>query len=128
MKFRIILFIAMMVFVLDWTGLAGESIDASIDKELKSIWSSMITRLSSGDIEGALEYFTDASRWKYKDQFILAGDKLTELAAGMAKIDPVYIKVSEAQYRIRTMRPDDGHTYYIWFRRDKSGNWKIDRF
>ncbi len=118
------------MILLSWnfTGHAGESVDIPIDKELKSIWTSMINRLSAGDIEGALEYFTDSSRWKYKAEFTLAKDKLPQISSKMEKIEPVYIKDDEAKYRVRIGNTGDEYTHYIWFRKDIFESWKIEKF
>ena len=119
-----------VIVVISWnlTGHAGESIDANIDKGLKVIWTSMLARLSAGDIEGAVGYFTYSSRWKYKEEFTLAKDKLPEIYAKMGNIEPVYIKDDDAKYRVRIRDEDNEYTHYIWFRKDIFGRWKIDKF
>ena len=88
----------------------------------------MIDRLSAGDIEGAVGYFTYSSRWKYKEEFTLAKDKLPEISAKMGKIEPVYIKDDDAKYRVRIRDEENEYTHYIWFRKDIFGRWKIDKF
>ncbi len=108
--------------------IAGESIEAAIDKDLKAIWASMINRLSAGDIDGALGYFTYSSRWKYKEEFTLVKERMTEMSSKMKKIEPVYIRDDEAKYRVRAGDSDDEYTYYVWFRKDIFGIWKIDKF
>lgn len=110
------------------TSHAGESMDAAVDKELKAVWASMIDRLSAGDIEGAIGYFTYSSRWKYKEEFTLAKDKLPEISAKMGNIEPVYIKDVDAKYRVRIRDEDNEYTHYIWFRKDIFGRWKVDKF
>lgn len=110
------------------TAHAGESMDAAVDKELKAVWASAIDRLSAGDIEGAIGYFTHSSRWKYKEEFTLANDKLPEISAKMGNIEPVYIKDDDAKYRVRIRNEDNEYTHYVWFRKDMFGRWKIDKF
>lgn len=110
------------------TSHAGEPMDAVVDKELKAVWASMIDRLSAGDIEAAVGYFTYSSRWKYKEEFTLAKDKLPEISAKMGNIEPVYIKDDDAKYRVRIRDEDNEYTHYIWFRKDIFGRWKIDKF
>ena len=119
-----------IIFILSWdfTVYAGESIDANIDKDLKAIWVSMITKLSAGDIDGALKYITYSSRWRYKKQFTSVEDKLPEIASKIRRIEPVYIKDFEAKYRARIGNPDDEYTHYVWFRKDIFGLWKIEKF
>lgn len=124
------LFIVTLIIVLSWsfTGYAGESTNTSIDKELKTIWGSMINRLSARDIEGALGYFTNSSRWRYKEEFTLIEEKLPEIFSKMREIESVYIKDDEAKYRVRIRNTHDEYTQYIWFRKDIFGRWKIDKF
>ena len=110
------------------TSHAGESMDAAVDKDLKAIWASMINRLSAGDIEAAVGYFTYSSRLKYKEEFTLAKDKLPEIYAKMGNIEPVYIKDDDAKYRVRIRDEDNEYTHYIWFRKDIFGRWMIDKF
>ncbi|HZX48478.1 MAG TPA: hypothetical protein VFF47_04585 [Nitrospirota bacterium] len=119
-----------IIFILSWNfaAHAGESIDATIDKDLKAIWISMINRLSAGDIEGAIAYITYSSRWKYKKEFTSVKDKLPEISVKMRNIEPVYIKDDEAKYRSRIGTSNDEYTNYIWFRKDIFGIWKIEKF
>ena len=119
-----------IIFILSWNfaAHAGEFIDATIDKDLKAIWISMINRLSAGDIEGAIAYITYSSRWKYKKEFTSVKDKLPEISVKMRNIEPVYIKDDEAKYRSRIGTSNDEYTNYIWFRKDIFGIWKIEKF
>src|SRR3990172_7490864 len=119
-----------IIFILSWNIVvhAGESIDANIDKDLKAMWVSMITKLSAGDIDGALKYITYSSRWKYKKQFTSVKDKLPEISSKIRKIEPVNIKNDEAKYRARIGNSNDEYTNYIWFRKDIFGIWKIEKF
>lgn len=124
-----LIFVTFIIF-LSWnlTANAAEGIDTAVDQELKSLWASMINKLQAGDVDGALGYFTDGSRWKYKEEFMLAKDKLPETSSNMGRIEPVYIKGDEAKYRVRIRDREGEYTHYIWFRKDISGRWKIDKF
>lgn len=118
----------LLLLICNITSHAGEAMDAVVDRDLKAVWASMMDRLSAGDIEGAVGYFTYSSRWKYKEEFTLAKDKLPEISAKMGKIEPVYIKDDDAKYRVRIRDEDKEYTHYIWFRKDIFGRWKIDKF
>ena len=128
MKHKLILLTVILLLGCNFTSHAGESRDAAVDRELKAVWASMIRRLSAGDIEGAVGYFTYSSRWKYKEEFTLAKDKLPEIYAKMGNIEPVYIKDDDAKYRVRIRDEDNEYTHYIWFRKDIFGRWMIDKF
>ncbi|MDD5435060.1 MAG: hypothetical protein PH343_06495 [Nitrospira sp.] len=108
--------------------LAEDTASSVVDTELKTIWNSMVTALTKKDIEGALDNFTYTSRWRYREQFKQAGDKLPEMASGMRNIEKVYIKVNEAKYRIRLNDNGKGYTGYIWFSKDMLGRWKVEKF
>ena len=128
MKHKLISLTILLLLSCNLTSHAGEAVDAAVDKELKAVWASMISRLSAGDIEGAVGYFTYSSRWKYKEEFTLAKDKLPEISAKMGNIEPVYIKDDDAKYRVRIRNEDNEYTHNIWFRKDIFGRWKIDKF
>ncbi len=109
-------------------GYAENMADQRVDSELRSLWEEMINRLVERDIERALGYFAYSSRGRYREQFKLIEEGLSEIFSGMREIEPVYIKEDDAKYRIRIKDEGGELTGYIWFRRDVFGRWKIDKF
>ncbi len=103
-----------------------------MDIVLKARWSGMKESLLSGDSEKALTYFNEESKAKYAQIFELLQDKLPELAANMQDITLLYVRESNAKYRIRRDQVINGEqhiiTYYIYFTKDPDGLWKIVSF
>ena len=128
MKRTILIFIS-LILLSNWiAGHAENMADQKVDSELNTIWREMTNRLIEKDIEGALGYFAYSSRERYREQFSVIGDRLPMVFAGMRDIESVYIKDNEAKYRVRIKDASGGHTGYIWFRKDMSGRWKIEKF
>lgn len=107
---------------------AADPPDLQSDVELKNIWNAMVTSLIKKDVEGALDNFTFISRWRYREQFRQAKDKLPEIFSGMRDIEKIYIKKGEAKYRIRIKENGKEYTNFIWFTKDLFGRWKIEKF
>jgi hypothetical protein len=99
---------------------------------LKNKWNDMKVALTAGNIETALNYHKESSQDKYRAIYTALGDDLAGLAQGMQEISPVFIDDFQAKYRIRQDHDIDGQivtiTYYIYFRRDEHGLWKIDKY
>lgn len=127
-KTTFIVFVFFIFFGISISGYAEDLKDPGIDSEIKSIWNEMVTRIVNKDIEGAIEYFTYSSRKRYREQFNMVAEKLPVIFSGMRYIEPVYIKDTEAKYRIRIKDANGERTVYIWFMKDFLGRWKIDKF
>lgn len=128
MKRTLLLFTSLILFSL-WIAVHAEDMaDRKVDPGLKTLWNEMITHLKDKDIEGALGYFTDSTRERYREQFSLIVDRLPAIFSGMRDIEPVYIKGDEAKYRVKIKDEAGENTGYIWFRKDILGRWKIEKF
>jgi hypothetical protein len=104
----------------------------TIDALIKSKWNGMKQALVNGDIEGALEYFHEKSRAKYREIFTLLQDEIGSVFSGFGDIELIYLKETMAKYRIRRYQTIEGQekwvTYYIYFVKDPWGTWKIRSF
>ncbi len=128
MKKKLFIFLSLIFLSFIAEAHAADPPDFKLDAELKTIWTSMVTALTKKDIEGALDNFTYSSRWRYREQFRQAADKLPEMVSDMRNIEKVYIKLDEAKYRLRLQDNGKEYTSYIWFSKDILGRWKIDKF
>lgn len=129
MKKKLLILVLSLIFLsVLAAGHAEDTTDYRMDNELKAIWNDMVTHLINKDVEGALGYFTYSSRWRYKEQFNQAVDKLPEIFSDMRNIEKVYIKEDEAKYRVRLKDKGKEYTSYIWFSKDMFGRWKIEKF
>ncbi len=99
-----------------------------MDALLKAKWTGMTTSLSSGEIEAAVSYFSDASQVRYRGVFTYLHDRLPEIAREMNNIQLIYLRDGRAKYRIRRMEEGQEITYYIYFHRLSDGIWKIHQF
>lgn len=99
-----------------------------MDAQLKTQWGGMKQALATGDIEGAMSFFSDASQEKYRGLFTYLRDELPEMAGEMNKIQLIYLRDGRAKYRIRRMEERQEITYYIYFHRLSDGLWKIHQF
>lgn len=124
----LLIFLSLLLLSAWLLGYAEEGVDKRVDPELRGLWNGMVTRLIEKDVEGALGYFSPATRGRYRDQFNLMRERLPEIFTGMREIEPVYIKGDEAKYRVRIRENGGEHTGYIWFGKDVLGQWKIEKF
>lgn len=91
-------------------------------------WDGMKENLASGNIEGALTYFSEGSKDKYREIFTLLKDKLPRITSEMQDIHLLSIRGDVAEYIV--IREENGEEmgYFVYFIKDENGNWKIDSF
>ncbi len=103
-----------------------------LDALLQDKWAGMKAALTAGDVEGALDYHLEYSQDKYAAVYSALGSDLPNLAQQMQNISPVFYDEARAKYRIRQDHEVEGETvtitYYIYFSKDESGIWKIERY
>jgi hypothetical protein len=106
--------------------------EAALDALLKTRWNGMKSGLSSQDVEGALVYFLETSKDKYREIYTALQAQLPQTAADMQNIEMIYAKDDRAKYRIIRQQMIEGTpvdiTYYIYFNREANGIWKIDEY
>ena len=92
----------------------------------------MKSRLIFGDITGALSFHHERFEAKYESIYYFLGPKLPTLAQQIGDIELIYVEDNTAQYRITRDHDIDGTivtiTYYIYFSKDKTGLWKIEKY
>ena len=103
-----------------FTGVAREDIEGL----LKELWVRLKDDLVSYKIEDALILFAPETRLRYEEQFLLLGDRISEIFSNMGDIELISLKDNVAKARVNK----DGITHYIWFVRDIYGIWKIEKF
>lgn len=105
---------------------------ADMDEHLKGIWDEMKGALAEGDIEGALIFFTEDSKEKYRKAFTLLQDDVSDLSIDMQDVELIYLKGEIAKYRIRREQLFNGQlltiTYYIYLTKNNAGIWQIEQF
>ena len=103
-----------------FTGVAREDIEGL----LKELWVRLKDDLVSYKIEDALILFAPETRLRYEEQFLLLGERVSEIFYDLGDIELISLKDNVAKARGNK----DGITHYIWFVRDIYGIWKIEKF
>ena len=79
-----------------------------------------------------MEYFLPDSQEKYRGIFTPLKDQLPGIFSSLPPAQLIAVKGNVAQYRVKREQVWEGVprlvTYYLWFRRDTDGLWKLDEF
>jgi hypothetical protein len=104
----------------------------ALDTALRARWDGMKQALSNQDTSAAVGFFADETKTLYQDLFTLLSPQLPQLVQDMQAIELIAVEGQSAQYRIRRHELYGGQpltvTYYIYFRVDGDGLWKILRY
>lgn len=126
-----LIFLILTMLTISCAGLTGKT-DAELDALLRAKWKDMKNNLASGNIEGAIKYFSQLTRERYTQIFTAIGPGLPGLAAQMGDIEPVYMRDSLVKYRVKRDEVINGEqvkiTHYIYFSKGLFGLWYIDSF
>jgi hypothetical protein len=101
---------------------------AEIDALLQQKWADMKKRLGNGDIPGALEYFSEATRPTFEYNFNLLNAHLDEIIAGMRSITLVKIEEDMAEYNLVGEQAGQPFSFYLLFQKPGDGTWRIVNF
>jgi len=102
---------------------------AQIDRLLKAKWEGMKTALLASNIDGALGYFVEQSKERYRQAFTTVGS---------ANINTIFTNITElrfktmygpvAEYWALRQEPDGTFAYPVTFVQDANGIWRIMGF
>ncbi|MBI5892586.1 MAG: hypothetical protein HZB79_02860 [Deltaproteobacteria bacterium] len=92
-----------------------------MDVLLKGKWDGMKDKLSSEDIDNAINYFEEGSQKTYKEQFTALKPILNTIANDMGQINLVKVEDDRAEYEIITTRDGTTYSFHLLFVRDKDG-------
>ncbi|MBI5204442.1 MAG: hypothetical protein HZA11_05945 [Nitrospirae bacterium] len=100
-----------------------------IESQLRQIWTAMSAKLVSGDIEGALDYFVDGVKDRYRKTFKdMSESKLKAVFSNVSdfKLGVLYDRKAECG----AIRIEGGkrYSYPVSFVRQDNGGWKIYGF
>ncbi len=103
--------------------------EADLNTQLNMIFNQMKSELSTGNVEGAVQHFSETSREKYRTAFNSLSGSLSQIASDMGNIELIYSSNSVAKYRMYRPHDINGEivdiTYYIYFQIDSDGLWRI---
>jgi len=108
-------------------------LDAEIlDGTLRETWNRMKTALVAGDVQEALKNHHGAFKDRYESIYSLIGAGISTLAQQMEDIEVIFAEGKRAKYAISRHHDIDGQivtiTYFIYFSKDGTGLWKIERY
>jgi hypothetical protein len=104
--------------------LSGEEMDAL----LRSKWEGMKSKLSSGDIEGALILFDESTKQTYREAFNLLSPFLPAIVQELTDIHLNDYMENTVIYDIRTIRNGTEYSFQLLFMKDMNGIWRINSF
>ena len=99
-----------------------------IDALLRAKWEGMKTKLSSGDIEGALAFYDETSKQDYRDLFNVLSPILPTIVQEMSDIQLIEYTGNSTIYDILTIRDGIEYSFQLLFTKDINGIWRIDSF
>jgi len=103
-----------------FTGMAR----GDMEEMLKEIWTRLKDNLIANNTEDTMSLFTPETRWRFAAQFLLLGDRLSDVFAQVGDIQLVSLSDNMAKTRV----VEGDVTHYVWFARDIYGLWKIHKF
>ena len=95
---------------------------------LQQKWADMKSRLSNGDISGALNCFSEGTRPLFEYNFNLLSTHLNEIIAGMQNITLVKIEEDMAEYNLVGEQGGQIYSFYLLFQKTADGTWRIVNF
>ena len=101
---------------------------AQMDTLIRGKWEGMKGALMNNDIEGALDYFSNASKDEYREIFELLNSELRTIAAAMREITMSEVMGNTIEYYIKRFQRGVDISYFIYFVRDEKGMWRINGF
>ncbi len=91
---------------------------------LRQRWNEFKGYLTGSNMDDALSMISPETRERYREQFLSAGEGLSDFFGSMEDISLVTLSDNLAKARVER----DDVTHYIWFARDIYGLWRIHKF
>lgn len=130
-----ILFVSVFIFVLFNLALSGDvlSLDeeinkGSLDSLLRQKWEGMKGALKQKDIEGALKYFLEQSKPKYRQIFEALKGQLPTIMDTYVEFKIINISGNTAEYEAVTKENGSLYSHTGRFVKDYDGVWKFNDF
>jgi hypothetical protein len=90
------------------------------------IYGDLTSRLSAGDITGALNAFSQPLQAKFQAFFNRLGPKLGEVVSHLGTVDSVTFGDDFAELVLTQAQADGKHAYPVQFVRGRDGIWRVD--
>lgn len=101
---------------------------SEVESLLKTKWDGTKTLLKNGDIEGALGFFIESSKERYKGVFVALKDKMPDILATFIEFNIVDVYENIAEYEMVTNENGTLYSYPGVCVKDRSGIWKFKDF
>ncbi len=98
----------------------------TMDQTIRSVWLSMTGALASGDIDGALVYFQNGSKNKYRDIFQALSGDLPSIMGSFSSLQESELYSNYGEYAINRDIDGENRLFFIYFIRDGDGIWRIE--
>jgi hypothetical protein len=96
---------------------------------LQQRWSQFLNAMTSGSVDAVLAQLADsAARNKYFGPLTLIQPTLSQFAAGITTIQPIFIHANVAHYLLTRTENGQLTGYHVYFARDSNGIWKVVQF
>ena len=102
--------------------------EAEIDALLQQKWENMKAKLGSGDIDEALNDFSEGTKPMFEYNFNLLSDHMSEIIAGMQSITLVRIEENQAVYNLVGEQAGQNFSFNLLFMKSADGIWRIVNF
>ena len=100
-----------------------------VEGQLKKVWGEVRTKLTAGDIEGALAFFDDSSRVSYRKTFSeMEKTDLADLFSRSAEIRLDVLNGETAGCLAFRSGEEVNISYPVSFAKNEKGEWKIKGF
>ena len=99
---------------------------AAVTARFQSLWNGFRARLVAGDTSGALSYLSPAIRPQFGQVFQALGAKLPNIAASLENLVVVEQVDDLAETAVARQEEGSSFLYFIYFRRDGLGRWRIE--
>lgn len=99
---------------------------AAVTARFQSLWNGFRARLVAGDTSGALSYLSPAIQPQFGQVFQALGAKLPNIAASLENLVVVEQVDDLAETAVARQEEGSSFLYFIYFRRDGLGRWRIE--
>jgi hypothetical protein len=95
------------------------------DQQVQLMWKEFCDRLRSGDVNGAVLYFTEASRDRYGEVFREMGDSVRSLPDSWSEIEMIEEFGNYASYSLIRTKDGNRRGQTIILVHDEKGQWLL---
>jgi hypothetical protein len=99
-----------------------------MDALLRSKWEGMRSRLSIGNIEGALVFFNEPRKEAYRKLLNALAPWLSAIVQEMMDIQLIEYVDNAIIYDLRTFRKGEEYSFQLLFEKNNNGIWRITSF